>query len=87
MGCVNKEDSACPFAFTDVSENVQNLGCLPTPYEIVQFRVKHGKTWACHEEPTKPCIGAINHLKRNKLPHKVIDPVLITEEDDWSSYV
>lgn len=88
MTCINRgEDSACPFAFSDKSEQVQNYGCLPTPYEIITMRVEHGKTWACHETPSQPCIGTIRMLKRRGLPHKVVDPVLMTETMDWHLYV
>lgn len=80
------EKSACPFAFTETSETVQNYGCLPTPREIVMMRVEHGKTWACHKDPGKPCAGAIEHLAHHGLPHRVIDPVLVTEADDWGAY-
>lgn len=83
MSCNNKIDSACPFSFTEQSEYVQNLGCLPTPYEIRNMRVVHGKTWACHENPSKPCTGAINWLKSNDLPYSVIDQNLLTEKSDW----
>ncbi|MFW6855315.1 hypothetical protein ACODYM_28910 [Burkholderia gladioli] len=80
------EDCTCPFAFTGASEEVQNLGCLPTPFEIVTMRVEHGKTWACHDEPTKPCVGAIRHLRDRGLPYKVVDPILLTESSDWGIY-
>lgn len=81
--CHLKEDSACPFAFTDQSELVQNYGCLPTPYEIVKFRTEHGKTWACHADPDKPCTGAILYLQKKGLPYEVIDKELVTEHTDW----
>jgi hypothetical protein len=88
MSCVHKgESSACPFAFSDLSEQVQNYGCLPTPSEIVTMRVSHGKTWACHEAPDKPCAGAIKRLKSQGLPYAVIDPKLITDKDNWTLYV
>lgn len=77
---------ACPFSFTDESEQVQNYGCLPTPYQIVQMR-ERGKTWACHSDIHKPCLGAINYLKEKGLDFTVIDTELITEKDDWSIYV
>ena len=87
MSCNHKTDSACPFAMTDQSEYVQGLACLPSPYEIVMMRVEHQKTWACHENPKDPCVGAIRHLKRNGLPHKVVDSDLLTEKSDWHLYV
>lgn len=50
------------------------------------MRVHHGKTWACHSEPTKPCVGGIRFLKERGEPYSVIDPNLLTEEDDWGKY-
>jgi len=70
--------TSCPFAFnSDESEIAQC--CLPSPMEIVNMRVKHGKTWACHSVPDKPCIGAIRYLKSKGLDYSVIDKELITE--------
>jgi len=86
--CINKgEESACPFAFNEYSETTQNYGCLPTPYEIVTMRVTHDKTWACHDNPEIPCLGAINYLKEKGLPHKVVDKELLTESSDWNLYI
>ena len=87
MSCVDHHDSACPFSFTEQSEYVQNLGCLPSPYEIRNMRVIHGKSWACHSEPTKPCVGAIRWLKEEGLPYNVIDSELLTEKSPWHLYV
>jgi len=75
----NCHNNDCPFALTEISEMAQNYGCLPTPQEIINMRVIHGKTWACHSDPTKPCVGGIKALKKAGFDHSVIDKVLITE--------
>lgn len=84
--CPDNDTSDCPFAYTESSEYAQNMGCLPTPYEIRNMRVNHGKSWACHKDPTKACTGAIKFLKEKGLPYKVIDVKLVTELEDWSLY-
>jgi hypothetical protein len=87
FSCKDCSKRTCPFAFTLYSERVQNYGCLPTPHEIIDMRVNHGKTWACHSNPRKPCLGAILHLKSRGLPYKVIDRVLVTDHDQWDLYL
>lgn len=85
--CVKEcNKTSCPFAFTDLSETVQNYGCLPSPYEILSMRVDHDKTWACHSDPKQPCIGGIKYLKEHGMPYSVIDSELLTERDDWGVY-
>ena len=76
----------CPFAYTELSDQIQNYGCLPSPNEIINMRINHGKTWACHSNLNKPCLGAIKNLKKKNLPFKVIDKKLITENDNWNLY-
>jgi len=81
-----KECSAvggCPFAFTEESEKIQNYGCLPTPMEIVHMRQSHGKTWACHSDNTKPCMGALRFQRKLGMCAAVVDSDLITEESNW----
>lgn len=53
----------CPFAFTDASEEVQNYGCLPTPYEIIQMKRKSGHNWSCHSNEKVICKGFVDHVK------------------------
>lgn len=56
----------CPFAFTDASEEVQNYGCLPTPYDVIQMKRESGHNWACHsceEDNLHICKGFIEHVK------------------------
>lgn len=86
MGCSHKSDSSCPFAWTEQSEIAQNYGCLPTHTDIMTMRVKHGKTWACHDDYSKPCTGAIAFLKEKGLPYKVIDKELVRLDQDWERF-
>lgn len=85
--CKNCSKDDCPFAFTDASELAQSYGCLPSPYDIIQMRIQSNKTWACHSDDKKPCLGAINYLKEHNLPFKVIDKKLVTLDDDWSLFI
>lgn len=78
---------ACPFAFTEESDRVQNYGCLPTPHEIMSMRIDFGKTWACHQDDTIPCVGAIQMLRERGYPYKVIDPELLTEQSPWNEFI
>ena len=77
------EHGACPFSFTDASEHAQNLGCLPSPMDIVAMRVESGRTWACHDNKRKPCLGALNYLRKKGLPFKVVNPQIVTLNDEW----
>lgn len=66
VACTNSEQrsgccGACPFAFTDESEYVQGLGCLPDPYEIKQMKEQSGHNWSCHEDANKMCTGYATH--------------------------
>ena len=93
MCCENKDVrsrcstiGSCPFSYSDESEQAQNYGCLPEPYEILTMRINHGKTWACHSDSSKPCLGAIKALKEKGHDYKVIDTSLVTLNDDWSLF-
>ena len=51
------------------------------------MRTVHGKTWSCHEDITKPCVGAINYLKEQGLPYRVLDDNLLTESSEWHLFI
>lgn len=48
---------SCPFAETELSLHAQNLGCLPTPQEIMRIYQDNGKNWSCHADETRLCGG------------------------------
>jgi len=79
-------EGACPFAYTEESEQVQNYGCLPTPIDIVNMKVNHDKTWACHSNPTKPCMGALKYFEKNDIP-TTVNGELLTEDSDWHLFI
>ena len=73
--------TSCPFAYTEESEKIQNYGCLPASIDIVAMRVFHGKTWACHSNPEKPCVGGLRGLREWGFNNKILDKNLVTEEN------
>ena len=60
---------ACPFAMTDHSESVQNLACLPTPYEVMRLMRDQGKRWCCHENEARACAGQVEYCRGVGIPY------------------
>jgi hypothetical protein len=60
----------CPFndGLTDEASIIQNYGCLPDKFDIVENHEKLNQVWACHAKPHKVCRGLINHCNAEKLP-------------------
>lgn len=56
---------SCPFndGLTHAASDAQNLGCLPTPFDIVQMKRESGQNWACHDDETKVCAGLCHRAK------------------------
>lgn len=73
---------ACPFAFTDESEYIQGLGCLPEPYDIKEMKEKSGHNWSCHEDSTKLCTGFAIHATKY-WPHLNIKEGGLISYEDW----
>ena len=72
--------SACPFAFTDRSEEVQNYGCLPSPFEILKIKSESGHNWSCHDNPNKLCAGYANHIAKYRTDLNIKQGNLINYE-------
>ena len=77
----------CPFSNTPESDMAQGYGCLPTQFDITEMRVNHGRTWACHSDESKPCKGALKDMRERGIECTVIDPKLVTEDEDWSKLI
>ena len=77
--------NTCPFALTEESEYVQNLGCLPTPFDIVQMKIKSGHNWGCHFNEEKICSGFSEYIKETKPELDVNSGGLISYKK-WYSY-
>lgn len=61
--------TSCPFndGLTEAASNAQNLGCLPTPFDIIQMKRESGQNWACHDDETKVCAGLCHQAKEASL--------------------
>lgn len=70
---------ACPLAFTDKSEMVQNYGCLPEPYDIYALKRKFNRNWHCHEDDNKVCIGFVQWAKEHGIDYKSGEPATYTQ--------
>lgn len=55
---------------TEESERVQNLGCLPSEWEIMNIKRGTGKNWACHYDETKLCAGFVEAAREAGLDYK-----------------
>lgn len=79
-------ENDCPFSFSDASDRIQNYGCLPTPRQIMRLRAECGVMWACHNDVTKPCVGAIRALRKAGLPYKYEGPHTLVTELELEQY-
>lgn len=61
--------SGCPFNYcSEESNQFQNLGCLPSPYDILMEMKEANKNWACHDNPKKVCKGLVNFVDEMNKP-------------------
>lgn len=60
-GCVT-----CPFSSNDEAFDVQNLGCLPSAYDIVQLKEKTNQNWSCHGDSTVLCGGFARYVSEKR---------------------
>lgn len=84
------ECSACPFNFfSEESMMVQNYGCLPEPYDILEMYKEDDVVWGCHETSEKdnnlkPCIGFLKYAKRNGIDVKPKGKTIV-DYDQWNA--
>ena len=57
MGMCN----SCPFNHTDEADYVQNMGCLPSPKDVLKIKDETGNNWACHTNNKRICEGLKEH--------------------------
>lgn len=60
-GCVT-----CPFSCNAEAEQVQNYGCLPTPFNIIDMKAKSGHNWSCHHDANVLCGGFASFIKTER---------------------
>lgn len=61
---------ACPFADTPEAIQAENLGCLPTRWDVGQMKRDHNINWVCHADEAKLCAGFIDWCRENGFnPH------------------
>lgn len=53
----------------------------------MKLRVELGKTWACHNDRAKPCIGAIRALKEAGLSFKYLGDESLVDEETVAPFI
>jgi hypothetical protein len=89
--------NTCPFNYwSDEAAYVSNLGCLPSPKEIIGYKTMLDRNWQCHCDFSKPCVGYIQAAQKRGLDYKTGKPatlddwnynVLAKEEQDYENFV
>jgi len=64
-----KPCKGCPFndGITEEATDAQNLGCLPSAYDILKILSDSGKHWACHGHSDLTCGGLIQHFSQKAI--------------------
>lgn len=70
----------CPINVTSDKGDMNGNMCLPSYGEAIKWYKDTGKVWACHMNPTKPCLGFLIVAKeQGKRVSVNKNTVLITE--------
>ena len=75
----NHECLSCPFNLTEESEMAYNLGCLPTPQDLLTIKRDSDDNWECHEGTGKICAGFVAACRDTGLDYrsgKLVDSAL-----------
>lgn len=55
---MSKMCKSCPFNyFSEESNYAQDMGCLPSPKDILEIKDTTGNNWACHSNNKRVCAG------------------------------
>ncbi len=73
----NDDCLGCPFNCNEISEQAQNWGCLPAPYEILNIKRNHGYNWECHAGTGSVCSGFVAACRDENIDYKT-GPLLDT---------
>jgi hypothetical protein len=60
----------CPFNINEISEQAQNWGCLPAPYEIMNIKRDYGFNWECHAGTGVMCGGFVAVCRDEHIDYK-----------------
>lgn len=63
----------CPFDHSDAVENAINLGCVPSQWEIMQYKRDLNKNWGCHsadDGEIRLCAGFVRECRTLGLDYR-----------------
>jgi hypothetical protein len=59
--------TTCPFSWSEEAQIAQAIGCLPSPYDIIEIKRTTNENWACHSNCKRICQGLVQANDERKL--------------------